>query len=82
MLKETNLVQISELTHSLSRAQITALQAENAKIQMEFRIRDLEAVVSSQNRAIEILQVPMQVHINLLTVCRFAFQLDGQAAVP
>ncbi len=64
MLKEANLVQITELTHSLSRAQITALQAENAKTQMEFRIRDLEAVVSSQSQALEILQVGLQVHIN------------------
>ena len=65
LLNETNMVQISELTHSLSRAQITALQAENAKTQIEFRIRDLEAVVSSQNQALEILQVFIQVHINL-----------------
>ncbi|KAG0555635.1 hypothetical protein KC19_12G183800 [Ceratodon purpureus] len=56
MLKETNLSKISELTNSLSRAQVTALHAENAKTQMEFRIRDLEAVVSSQNQTIEILQ--------------------------
>lgn len=63
-LKEANLVQISESSHSLSRAQITALQTEKAKTQMEFRIRELEAVVSSQNQAIEILQVPMHVHIN------------------
>lgn len=54
ILKEANSVQILELTQSLSRAHY---QAETAKTEMQFRIYNLEEVVSSQTQALEIAQV-------------------------
>lgn len=54
ILKETNSVQILELTQSLSRAHY---QAETAKTEMQFRIYNLEAVVASQTQALETAQV-------------------------
>lgn len=54
ILKEADSVQILELAQSLSRAHY---QAETTKNEMQVRIYELEAVVSSRTEALEIAQV-------------------------
>lgn len=57
ILKEADSVQILELAQSLSRAHY---QAETTKNEMQVRIYELEAVVSSRTEALEIAQVIMK----------------------
>lgn len=53
---ETNSVQVLDLTRSLEIQIRARVQAENANMDTELRIRDLEAVVSSQRKALESVQ--------------------------
>lgn len=54
---DANSAQVTELSHALEFQIRARVQAENAKTVLEFRIRDLEAVVSSQSKALETAQV-------------------------
>lgn len=57
---DANSAQVTELTHALEFQIRARVQAENAKTVLEFRIRDLEAVVSSQSKALETAQAEIE----------------------
>lgn len=78
-------MQVLDLTRSLEIQIRARVQAENANMDTELRIRDLEAVVSSQRKALESVQVCGAMHlsqsINEWFRSSFAFHLDTSIAI-